>query len=70
MGFGDAPLWAVLAPDLDCRWVGMSADMGQTACALPPRGRPLVEAGAKASVSVVDPVCLFFSYGIARRVRM
>ena len=41
----------------------MGADKGKPACALPPRGRSLVEAGAKASVGVVDPVCLFFSCG-------
>ena len=40
--------------------VGMSADKGKPACAPPPRGRPLVEAGAKASVGVVDPVCFIF----------
>ena len=39
--------------------MGMGADKGKPACALPPRGRPLVEAGAKASVGVVDLVCLF-----------
>ena len=48
--------------------VGMGADKGKPACALPPRGRPLVEAGAKASVGVVDPVCLFFPCGVTRRV--
>ena len=50
--------------------VGMGADKGKPACALPPRGRPLVEAGAKASVGVVDPVCLFLSCGVTKRVRM
>ena len=49
--------------------VGMGADKGKPACALPPRGLPLVEAGAKASVGVVDPVCLFLSCGVTRRVR-
>ena len=39
----------------------MGADKGKPACALPLRGRLLVEAGAKASVGMVDPVCLFFS---------
>ena len=48
----------------------MSADKGKPACVLPPRERPLVEAGAKACVDVVDPVCLFFSCGVTRRVRM
>ena len=40
--------------------VGMGADKGTLACALPLRGRPLVEAGAKASVGVVDP-CAYFN---------
>ena len=38
----------------------MGADKGEPACALPPRGQPLVEAGAKVSVGMVDPVCLKF----------
>ena len=46
----------------------MGVDKGKPACALPPHGRPLVEAGAKASVGVVDPACLFFSRGVTRRV--
>ena len=50
--------------------VGMGADKGKPAYALPPRGRPLVKAGAKASVGVVDPVCLFFSCGRTRHARM
>ena len=48
VGFGGAPPGAASAPDLDVG-VGMGADKGKPACALPPRGRPLVEAGAKAS---------------------
>ena len=46
----------------------MGADKGKPACALPSRGRPLVEAGAKASVGVVDPVCLLFSCEVTGRV--
>ena len=70
MGFGGAPPWAVSASDLDVGAWSMGADKGKPACALAPRGRPLVEAGAKASLGVVDPVCLFFSCGVTRRVRM
>ena len=50
--------------------VSMGADKGKLTCALLPRGRPLVEAGAKASVGGVDPLCFFFSCGVTRRVRM
>ena len=50
--------------------VGMGADKGKQVCALPPCGRPLVEAAAKASRGVVDLVCLFFSCGVTIRVRM
>ena len=39
--------------------MSMGADKGKPACALPPRGRPLVEAGAKPSVGVVDLVGVF-----------
>ena len=53
-GLEGAPPWAVSAPDLDVgAWAWVHTRVNRP---LPPRGRPLVEAGAKASVGVVDPV--------------
>ena len=62
MGLGRAAL-GNFGPGSRNGCVGMGADKGKPACALPPRGRPNVEAGTIASVGVVDPVFLILLLG-------
>ena len=52
-------------------WVhGHGCRQGQIGLRPPAARAALVEAGAKASVGMVDPVCLLFFCGVTRRVRM
>ena len=54
MGIGGRPPWAVSGPDLDVgAWTWVQTRINRPALS--------VEAGTKASVGMVAPVCVFFS---------